>query len=204
MQLCIIVFYSMRGSVACKYEPFGQKNQCRNKYFAGEHLGLQDRACFVATVEDRMAETLVYIIKQRIKPGTTIISDCWRAQGSLSSEVFTHLTINHPVNFVDPDSGAHTKTIQPTHLEGPKEIAASERNLKILYDSYFSQYCIRKLYLNFAEDPFLSFLNLISEVYLPNKAYCIAVPAIQPLLIPRNPSRYLTQNLNNSLDDFQI
>ena len=161
------------------------------------------RSVFFTTVEDRTADTLVNIIKQHIKPGTTIISDCWRAYSSLNSEGFTHLTVNHSVNFVDPDSGAHTNTIESTWRALKKSLPKNGTQ-KTLYDSYFSQYCIRKLYLNDSADPFLSFLNLISEVYHPNKADFIVVPAIQPVLIPRNPLRDLTQNLNNSLDDFQI
>ena len=72
------------------------------------------KKCFFTTVEDRTADTLVYIIKQHIKPLTTIISVCWRAYSSLNSEGFTYLTVNHSVNFVDPDSGAHTNTIEST------------------------------------------------------------------------------------------
>jgi len=33
--------------------------------------------CFMIPVENRTAETLLAIIKDWIKPGTTIISDCW-------------------------------------------------------------------------------------------------------------------------------
>ena len=56
-------------------------------------------------------EILVSIIKENINPGTTIISDCWRAYNSLSEEGFKHLMVNHSVNFVDPESGAHTNII---------------------------------------------------------------------------------------------
>jgi len=34
--------------------------------------------CFMIPVENRTAETILAIIKDWIKPGTTIISDCWR------------------------------------------------------------------------------------------------------------------------------
>ena len=54
------------------------------------------------------------IIKENINPGITIISDCWRVYNSLSEEGFKHLTVNRSVNFVDPESGAHTNTIEST------------------------------------------------------------------------------------------
>ena len=69
---------------------------------------------FFTTVENRAANTVVSIIKQHIKPDTTLIIDCWRAYSSLNSEGFNHLTLNHSVNFVNPDSGAHTNNIEST------------------------------------------------------------------------------------------
>ena len=78
----------------------------------------QRSVVFFTTVEDRTADTLVNIIKQHIKPGT-ILSDCWRAYSSLNPEGFTNLMVNHSVNFMDPDSGAHANTI---------EFIAKERN----------------------------------------------------------------------------
>ena len=68
----------------------------------------ETKLCFFQTVENRTVDTLVSIIKDNILPGTTIISDCWKAYDGLSKEGFNHLKVNHSVNFVDPDSGAHT------------------------------------------------------------------------------------------------
>ena len=53
-------------------------------------------------VGDRSAGTLLKIIKDRVKPGSTIISDCWRAYDCLESEGYQHLKVNHSLNFVDP------------------------------------------------------------------------------------------------------
>lgn len=85
------------------------------------------KKCFFTTVENRTADTLVNIIKQHIKPGSTIISDCWKAYNSLDKEGFTHLTINHSVNFVDPNSGAHTNSIDRIYLESIEKIITIQR-----------------------------------------------------------------------------
>ncbi|GFX24384.1 hypothetical protein TNCV_421851 [Trichonephila clavipes] len=48
---------------------------------------------------------------------TTIIADCWKGYNHdvLTTEGFNHLTfLNHSLNFVDPDSGTHTNTIEST------------------------------------------------------------------------------------------
>jgi transposase-like protein len=65
-------------------------------------------------VEDRSQRTLLQIIKDNIKPGTTIISVYWKAYDCLDQEGFESLKVNHSLNFVDPDSGAHTNTIEST------------------------------------------------------------------------------------------
>ena len=70
------------------------------------------RECFVVPVENRNRETLLAIIKDRIVPGTTVISDCWKAYDCLGSEGFQHLTVSHSLNFVDPETAAHTNTIE--------------------------------------------------------------------------------------------
>jgi hypothetical protein len=37
-----------------------------------------------------MAETLIEIIKERVLPGTTIISNCWTACNAFTDEGYTH------------------------------------------------------------------------------------------------------------------
>ena len=60
------------------------------------------RDFFMVPVGNRSAGTLLKIIKDRVKPGSTIISDCWRAYDCLESEGYQHLKVNHSLNFVDP------------------------------------------------------------------------------------------------------
>ncbi|KAL7723132.1 hypothetical protein ACLKA6_012432 [Drosophila palustris] len=63
---------------------------------------------FIVPVESRNTDTLLAIIRERIEDGSTIISDCWRAYNCLESEGFVHQTVNHSINFVDPETQAHT------------------------------------------------------------------------------------------------
>ena len=67
--------------------------------------------CFMYTVPNRRAETLMPIIVDSISPGTTIISDQWRAYNNIRNlnNNYVHLTVNHSLNFVDPVTGAHTQ-----------------------------------------------------------------------------------------------
>ena len=113
-------------------------------------------------MEDRSQRTLLQIIKDNIKPGTTIISDYWKAYDCLDQEGFEHLKFNHSLNFVDPD----TNTIEST-WRALKKSLPKYGTVKSLDDTYFSQYCVRKKYIHGSEDPFLEFLKLIKRIYNP-------------------------------------
>ena len=91
---------------------------------------------------------IMNILKQNIKSGTTIISDCWKAYVSQGSEDFTHLTVNHYVNFVHPDFGANTNNNKSTCRSLKKSLPKNKTKKKNLYDSYFSHYCIKKSHLS--------------------------------------------------------
>ena len=49
----------------------------------------QDWKCFLVTVPNREKETLLPLIKDRIAPGTTIMSDCWKSYDCLSQSFRT-------------------------------------------------------------------------------------------------------------------
>ncbi|KAJ8934907.1 hypothetical protein NQ318_007113 [Aromia moschata] len=48
----------------------------------------------VIEVPNRTQDTLLRIIQDRILPGTTVMSDCWRAYDCLSSHDYEHLKEN--------------------------------------------------------------------------------------------------------------
>jgi len=64
-----------------------------NWVFGGSERGSQN--CFLVPVPSRGSDVLLDIIKTWIKPGTTIISDCWKAYDCLSKEGFVHASVNH-------------------------------------------------------------------------------------------------------------
>ncbi|GBO22405.1 hypothetical protein AVEN_18621-1 [Araneus ventricosus] len=80
--------------------------------FGGVERGTNN--CFFAVVENRTSEVLLSVIEDHILPGTTVMSDCWSSYQCLSDEGFVHLTVNHSMYFVDPDTGAHTSSIEGT------------------------------------------------------------------------------------------
>jgi len=64
-------------------------------------------------VPDWTRETLVHrLITTHIRPRTVIYSDQFTPYIPLNQLGYIHLSVNHSQNFVDPDSGAHTNTIE--------------------------------------------------------------------------------------------
>jgi transposase-like protein len=104
----------------------------------------ETKGCFMFTVSERTAATLLPIIRQSILPVTTIFSDQWAAYNRIAAMGYTHETVNHSVNFVDPVTGAHTQNIERSCK------AAKERNMRhngthrSMLDSYMCEYIWRK------------------------------------------------------------
>ena len=69
---------------------------------------------YMETVPDRTAATLLPIIQGHLEPGTNVHSDEWRAYRRVQQipAVASHSTVNHSVNFMDPQTGTHTQNIE--------------------------------------------------------------------------------------------
>jgi len=104
--------------------------------------------CFFVTFSDRSAATLIPLIKKWILPGTTILSDCWKAYSSLIDEGYIHETVNHSNEFVS-DAGMHINNIE-SRWNAVKKSLPHYGTCKVLYDSYFKEYCVRRKYTDVA------------------------------------------------------
>lgn len=103
---------------------------------------------FLIYVINRTQKTLLPIIKQYIKPKTTIISDCWKSYECLDKNGFEHLKVNHSLTFKDPETGAHTNTIEGTWFHVKRSLP-KHGTRKHLLASYFADYIWRKKYYGF-------------------------------------------------------
>lgn len=99
---------------------FGKRKYNRGRLVEGSWVlgGIQrdTKKCFLAVCPDnkRSERALLPIIQQYVAPGTTIITDKWKAYINLSNHGYVHLDVNHSQNFVDPQTGAHTNSIEGT------------------------------------------------------------------------------------------
>jgi hypothetical protein len=67
---------------------------------------------FLVTVPRRDAGTLLAVIQQWIRPGTTVHSDQWGAYNQLANIGYAHGTVNHTLHFVDPNTGVTTNRVE--------------------------------------------------------------------------------------------
>lgn len=81
-------------------------------YVGGVERG--SRKAFLIPVQNRNAQTIGQVIAENVLPGTTIITDQWRAYAAClnNNDRYGHRQVNHSLNFVDPeDPAVHTQTI---------------------------------------------------------------------------------------------
>ena len=124
----------------------------------------EDRKIFLETVATRDSDTLIPIIKSRIRPGSTIISDCWSSYTCLQrEEIFKHLTVNHSYNFVDPESGAHTQNIENLWWQIKRSLPSTHCS-KSDFWKHLAEYMWRTM-IHPDADKFMSFLQMASKYY---------------------------------------
>uniref|UniRef100_A0AAR5PLX5 ISXO2-like transposase domain-containing protein n=1 Tax=Dendroctonus ponderosae TaxID=77166 RepID=A0AAR5PLX5_DENPD len=57
---------------------------------------------FVAPTEDRSSATFLHIFQEKIRSGTTVVSDCWKPNDYLDEEDVYDLTVNYSMHFEKP------------------------------------------------------------------------------------------------------
>ncbi len=114
-------------------------------------------------VPDRSNSTLQEVITRRILPGTTIISDCWASYQGLELLGYTHKTVNHTYNFVDPDTGVHTQKVESLWFTSKRRNKQECGTRRTFLSSYLFEYFWRKRIGG--DIPFEKLLEGIAEIY---------------------------------------
>jgi hypothetical protein len=83
--------------------------------FGAVEKGPNGTKLLLQKAEGKSRNALLPIIKKHILPGTTIVSDelsSYRCLPMLPEFAYTHFTVNHKQNYVNPTSGKHTQGIE--------------------------------------------------------------------------------------------
>ena len=117
---------------------FGKRKYNKGAYREGQWvLGGVDRDtgdCFLLPCPDnkRDAATLLPLISRWILPGSVVYTDEWAAYNGLTAAGYTHDSVNHSIQFVDPATGVHTNTQEGLWMHVKKSVVGSS-NLELLH-----------------------------------------------------------------------
>jgi transposase-like protein len=70
------------------------------------------RKIVLIAVDKRDKETLHSLIEQNVLPDSNINTDEFKSYNGLNNKFLSHNTVNHTYNYVNPNNGAHTNTIE--------------------------------------------------------------------------------------------
>jgi hypothetical protein len=122
----------------------------------------KERRVFLVSVPDRSLQTLEDIISRHVYPESIIHTDCWRGYLQLARNFeYSHQTVNHSRNFVDPLTGAHTNTIEGTWAGVKRGIPVRNRVMKGIDDHLF-EFIWRRVYSENLWDAFIQALNEVA------------------------------------------
>ena len=122
--------------------------------------------CFLSIVKRRDASTLLRLVAKYIRPGTTVISDCWRAYNSVSAlpQAYRHLTVNHRFNFVNPLNGAHTQNVESLWQKLKSEAKRCYGINNPKYKDYLKEFMWRRQFGG-QEEILFNFWDQIAQLY---------------------------------------
>jgi transposase-like protein len=143
---------------------FGKRKYGRGRPVRGQWVfgGVEHESgrTFLVPVPDRTADTLMAVIDAWIEPGTTVISDRWAAYSDIDTLGYTHLTVNHSVAFVDPNTGAHTNTIEGTWRHVKAYLNPYNRERDYIY--CLAHYMFEAKCRADNVDPFTNFIHIVA------------------------------------------
>ncbi|GFS58289.1 DDE_Tnp_IS1595 domain-containing protein [Nephila pilipes] len=115
-----------------------------------------------------MKETLLSLIKEWIKPGTTIYSDAWKSFDFLADVDYEYLKVNY-IYFVDPETQCHTITSESKwhHIKA----SLPTYNIKCDFRFYLAELLYRASCEEKKIDAFNIFLELFRELDWTKFAY---------------------------------
>ena len=127
---------------------------------------------FLRYVPDRKAETLYPIIKEMIKPGTTIHSDSWKAYHKINeidvTPPYMHKMVNHSKHYVDPVSKAHTNTVENMWRMCKSKLFSMYGAPSSTLPSHLDEFMWRQQYGKTEKECFAHILQHISLLYKVN------------------------------------
>jgi len=123
----------------------------------------EQRLMFAEVVERRDAHTLLEVISHHVADGSIVHTDMWGGYSRLEEALnVQHFTVNHSREFVNPDDGTHTNTIEGTWNGIKLRVAPRNRTRENMGEHLLEIIWRRK----HSEDLWNSFISALGEIYI--------------------------------------
>ncbi|KAG0439512.1 hypothetical protein DMUE_2383 [Dictyocoela muelleri] len=121
------------------------------------------KSCSFFLLPDRSGSTIIPLILQNILPNTIIVTDCWAEYNRLREYLqFEHLTVNHSLNFLNPDdSEIHTQTIESCWGDCKKKLKNQHGTASNRLEGYLFEYAFKREFSK--KDCFNNFILLLKR-----------------------------------------
>ncbi|KAK0417512.1 hypothetical protein QR680_013056 [Steinernema hermaphroditum] len=114
----------------------------------------------------RDAASLLPLIQRHVAPGSIINTDGWRAYDGITRlpEGYSHETVIHERNFVDPVTGAHTQSIESLWQKVKRPHKSGYGTHRSTLQSHLDEFCWRR---RFGEknEIMRNFWSQVAELY---------------------------------------
>ena len=146
----------------------GWKNKFKRSFGLTERGSLD---CILKAVDSRRSrKTLIQIINENCASGTVFYSDSWKAYYKLPEQLdledVLNFTVNQTKNYVDPNTGAHTQSIEGPWRHCKEHLPSFGMKPKDL-DEYLGSFMWLRYCKQRKLDMFWHMLVCIAEMYPP-------------------------------------
>ena len=124
----------------------GRPPQQKNWVFGMCDISQSPALGVMRIVPDRSARTLLPIMQQHLRSGTTVHSDEWAAYSRAQqlTAVSTHGVVNHSLHFVDPATGVHTQNVESYWNRVKTKIKRMKGVHETMLNSYLDEFMWRE------------------------------------------------------------
>jgi len=116
---------------------------------------------FVERVMHRDASTLTEVLIRRVQPGSIIFSDCWSGYIGVRC-YYEHHTVNHKLNFVNPQTGTNTQAIESRWNVLKRFLRRKGPRICNDINSYLAEHQFREAH---RDAPYMAFINILERMH---------------------------------------
>ena len=125
---------------------------------------------FFVFVQDRSAATLLPLIRRFVAPGSHICTDNWASYNHISEILveppYTHSTVNHSQNFVNPETATTTNHVEKMWCDCKRRLKQMNGTTSEMLPTHLDEFMWRQFRGKTVEMAFNNILDDMSRWYV--------------------------------------